>query len=242
MGGTRRHDSPTGVYSRSPESPKVAFAGVTGMSRPLRNDEHWSLYYFEKHAVECRSCHDPLKVSRAGKQLCDKGHQLAIDVASLIFRRKDGDVYSRTREEGQEVRVEIPQGYDQTLSLLRAIQRAIQKGERFVKPHSHDKHYHVPSRITTEKVKHDRKDEIKPASKPTKSYDTLLVEPTSPTRRPRERAPQVYHSDSKRGSLYAVDMGELERAEKREEKLRYNLEVRQPHSSHHRRHVPSVYV
>jgi hypothetical protein len=238
MGGLRRHDSPTGVYSRSQKPTKVGFAGVTGISRPLSNDEHWSLYYFEAHAAQCHSCSDPLSVSRSGKKLCDRGHHLAIDVASLIFiRAKDGEVYSHVRDEQQEVRVEIPHGYEQTVSLLKAVQRAIRKGERFIKPQSHDRNYHVPSRLPTEKVKL----EVKPA----KVYDTIVVEPlaSSPTRRSRrERESQDTHTDSKRGSLYAVDMGELERAEKREQKLRYNLEVRQPSKSHsHRRGASSIY-
>jgi len=230
MGGLRRHDSPTGVPSRSPKGSRVGFAGVTGISRPLSNDEHWSLYYFEAHAAKCSSCFDPLKVSRSGKKLCDKGHQLAIEVASLIFH-KDGKCYSHTRDGEQEVRVEVPHGYDQTSSLLKAIQRAIRHGERFVKPHSHDRTYLVQSRLPTDHVKHDRKEE-----QPSKTYETVVVEPSSPPRRPRrDREPQDSETNSKRGSLYGLDMGELERMEKREQKLRYILEERQPSFKSHRR-------
>jgi len=208
----------------------VGFAGVTGISRPLTNDEHWSLYYFEAHATKCSSCFDPLNVSRSGKKLCDKGHKLAIDVADQIFRNKDGECYSH-RDGEQEVRVEIPHGYDQTSSLLKAIQRAIRHGERFVKPQSLDRSYLVAPRITTEKVKHDRNEEHIP-----QTYQTVIVEPSSPTRRPRrEREHQDTHTDSKRGSLYVLDMGELEREEKREKTLRYKLEVREPSFKGHRR-------
>jgi hypothetical protein len=239
MGGIPRHNSPTGVHSRSPKNSKVGFAGVTGISRPLTNDEHWALYYFEAHAGSCQSCHDPLKVSRSGKKLCDDGHRLAIDVANQIFRRNDGEVYSRTRDGEQEVRVEIPHGYTQTLSLLDAIQRSIRHGERFVKPASHDRTYVVASRLPTEKLKHDRKEEVAkpPAVKSSKIYDTVVVEPASSTRRPRrERESHDTHTDSKRGSLYDFDMSELARAEMRDQKIRYNLEVRLPlsHKSHRR--------
>jgi hypothetical protein len=230
MGGLRRHDSPTGIPRRSPkESRAVGFAGVTGISRPLSNDEHWSLYYFEAHASKCSTCFDPLKVARQDKQLCDKGHQFAIEVASLIFRNKDGECYSHIRDGKQEVRVEIPHGYEQTSSLLKAIQRALRNGERFVKPRSLDRTYVVQQRVPTEPVKQDRKEESS-----TKNYETVLVEPSSPTRRPR-RDREHQDTDSKRGSLYGLDMGELERMEKREQKIRYNLEVRQPSFRSHRR-------
>jgi len=228
MGGLRHH-SPTGV---PPKTSKVGFAGVTGISRPVNNEEHWTLYYFEAHAATCDSCVDPLRVSKSGRQLCDEGHQLAIDVAELIFfRRRDGEVYSHIQDEGQEVRVEMPHGYDQTLSLLKAIHRALKKGDNFLqKPKSLDRTYFVGSRIPTDhSVK--RKEDRKPSPKP--HYDTLVVRPTSPQRpRRREReSPRDSLKESKRGSLYGMDMGELEKAEKRERQLRYNLEVREPSAS-----------
>lgn len=234
MGGLRRHDSPTGV---SAKNPKVDFAHsvVTGISRPVNNEEHWTLYYFEAHAAQCRFCELPLQVATSGRQLCDEGHQLAIDVAELIFRQKDGKVYSHVKDRGQEVRVEIPHGYEQTLSLLKAIQRASRKKERFLHK-SHDKHYSVGSRIPTgHKTKRDSRDlpwskqETKPSPKP--QFDTVIVQPLSP-RRPRRREPEPQPESSvdrsRRGSLYGMDMGELEKAERREQRLRYNLEVRKP--------------
>jgi hypothetical protein len=232
MGGLRRHNSPTGV---SPKNSRVDFAGVTGISRPVNNEEHWTLYYFEVHAAQCRSCEDPLEVSRSGRQLCDEGHQLATDVAELIFRRKDGKVYSRTKDGEQEVCVEIPHGYDQTFSLLRAIQRSLKKKERFLH-RSHDKHYPIASRIPTDhKVKRETRDQQRSIedtkTSPKPQFDTVIVQPSSP-RRPRRRSPEPQHESSKdrsrRGSLYGMDMGELEKDERREQRLRYNLEVRQP--------------
>lgn len=232
MGGLRRHNSPTGL---SAKNSRVDFADslVTGISRPVNNEEHWILYYFEAHAAQCLYCETPLQVSTSGRQLCDEGHQLAIDVAELIFRQKDGKVYSHVKDGEQEVRVEIPHGYEQTLSLLKAIQRASRNKERFL-PKSHDKHYSVgPRTPIIPKTKRDSRDlprskeENKPSLKP--RFDTVIVKPLSP-RRPRRREPEPQADSSKerskRGSLYGMDMGELEKAERREQ--RYNLEVRKP--------------
>jgi hypothetical protein len=64
-------------------------------------------------------------------------------------------------------------------------------------------------------------------------YDTKLVEPKTPRpapklrRRERESTDDLI-ADSMRGSLYNDDMARLERAEKREQHLRYNIEVREP--------------
>lgn len=202
MGGLRRHNSPMGV---SAKNSKVDFADsvVTGISRPVNNEEHWILYYFEAHAAQCQTCEEPLQVSRSGRRLCEEGHQLAIDVAELIFRQKDGKVYSHMKDREQEVRVEIPHGYEQTLSLLKAIQRASRKEERFL-PKSHDKHYSVGSRIPTDhKAKRESRDyqrskeETKPSPKP--QFDTVIVQPLSP-RRPRRREPELQTESSKDGS------------------------------------------
>jgi len=230
MGGFRRHNSPTGV------GPKVDFAGVTGISRPVTSEEHWSLYYFEAHAVQCDACKDPLKVSKEGRQLCDEGHRLAIDVAGfLIFRHKE--IYSRVREGQKEVRVEVPHDYSQTLSLLEAINRATRAGDKFpMKPRSHDRKYLIESRLPVESSKRDRKNDDRSPS-PRHHYDTITREPKSPKPRHRERE-STYDlvADSKRGSLYGLDMGELEKAERRDQQLRYNVEVREPTSKTSRRH------
>ncbi|TID20674.1 hypothetical protein E2P81_ATG05303 [Venturia nashicola] len=232
----RRHNSPTGVSAYAKNN-KVDFAHslVTGISRPVNNEEHWILYYFEAHAAQCRACEHPLQVSRSGRQLCNKGHQLATDVAELIFRHKDGKVYSHVKDCEQEVRVEIPHGYEQTLSLLKAIQRASKKKERFLHK-SHDRHYSVGSRIPTDqKTKRESRDlprskeETKPSPQP--QFETVVVKPLSPWRPQRrefEPLPESSKDRSKRGSLYGMDMGELEKAERREQRLRYNLEVRRP--------------
>ena len=247
MPGYQRHNSPKGV---EPGSPKVGFAGVTGISRPCSNEEQWICYYFEAHAVQCDACRDPLRVSKAGKQLCRTGHDLAIDVADiLLFRRKDGEVYSRVKDGEREVRVEIPHDYQQTLSLLMAINRAVRKGEKFpTKPRSMDKHYYVEPRPTSSgKSKRDsyEEDSQSPQLSMRRIYDTKLVEPKSPRPAPRPRrrereSTDDLTADSKRGSLYDQDMRQLERAEKREKDIKYNLEVREPNFKSSRRPL-SIY-
>lgn len=227
MGAFARHNSPKGV---EPSSPKVQFAGVTGTSRPSTNEEQWICYYFEAHAATCDACRDPSRVAKAGRQLCRTGHDLAIDVADiLLYRRRDGEVYSRVKDGEQQVRVEIPHNYEQTLSLLKAINRAVHKGEKFpTKPRSMDKNYFVEPRISPDRVRQDKESE-----QPLSMRRVKLVEPKSPRPSPKPRRRERESSDdliadSKRGSLYGEDMRRLERAEKREQDIRYNLEVREP--------------
>jgi hypothetical protein len=213
----------------SPKSPKVGFADgfVTGISRPMTNEEHWILYYFETHAAKCKSCFDPLVVSKTGKRLCSEGHERAVEVARLIFRRKDGEVYSREKEDHKEVRVELPHDYIQTLSLLKAIQRSLKNGERFIKPKSHDKTYYVADRRPRTPERFARTPE------PAPRYEVRIAEPSPEPAKVRstpKRDDLEDLSELKRGSLYGTDMDDLERAQKRELKagVRYNTEVREP--------------
>jgi hypothetical protein len=237
MPGYQRHASPTGV---EPGNPKVSFAGVTEISRPVTNDEHWTLYYFEAHAAQCDACQDPLRVARAGRQLCRTGHELAIDVADLIYRRKYDKVYSRVKDGEREVRVEIPHDYEQTLSLLQAISRAVRKGEKFpTKPRSMDKTYYVEPRISPDRTERDSLDgEAQPLSM-RRPYDTKLVAPKSPRPKPKPRRQERESTEDlisdMRGSLYGDDMRRLEKAEKREQDIRYNIEVREPNFKQPRR-------
>lgn len=235
MGGMRRHDSPTSVPR--PPTQRVGFADevVTGYSRPVTNDEHWTLYYFEDHAANCSQCHDPYRVHKSGNRLCDKGHELAINVARIVYYSKSRDgVFSRNKEDQQEIRVEIPAKYVETLGLLQAIQRALRYGEHWLKPQSYDKTYLVPPRHQhTDYTGHSSSDESKSSQRSRGSssseYETRIAEP-----KPRQRSRRdSMLDDSKRGSLYAKDMSELLEQHKREQKLKYNLEVRQPSSRRH---------
>jgi len=128
---TYSSSSPRSSTPVSPSSPRnvhflPAMSPVSGVTRPLNKQEAWSLYYFEKHAENCRSCYDPEYVFNHGRHLCEVGHDLARD-ALLHVRMVDGVVYS-TREENQtSVRVEILPDYRHTRGLLRAMERKRRK-------------------------------------------------------------------------------------------------------------------
>jgi hypothetical protein len=252
MGGIRRPDMPTGVVPKKPTA-HVGFAAslVTGISRPLTNTEDWTLYYFEDHAQSCPACHNPYKVHKASKQLCDQGHQLAVDVADLLFRlRLDGEVYSRTQNESQEVRVEIPCKYLQVAQLFKAIQRS---GRGFLKQTpSYDKHYYVGPRLAAARSPDAARRPAAPAAA-SNTHKVRVVEPSLPTTT-TSRSSQHHHSPRrsgssqrhhaelpvkvKRGSLYETDLLALEEARQRESRFQYTLEVREPSSS--RRHAGYV--
>ena len=206
MGGRRRHNSPIGA-----QSPRVCFAegDVTGELRPLTNNEHWTLYYFESHAAGCRSCHNPLRVSKQGRRLCDIGHELAIEVAGIISRDRYGKIHSR-QESHRDIRLEIPPDYDETVGLLRAIQREVKKGHHFLKPKSHDRSYPVRNRRSR-----------------------------SPERFATTPEPYIWHhsrhddplrsfAELDRGSHYYADMGDLQKARRNEQRVEYNVELRVP--------------
>jgi hypothetical protein len=207
---------------------KVAFeeGNVTGILRPLTNDEHWTLYYFENHATTCRSCHDPLRISEQGRKLCNTGHDLAVDVTDIIFRTSDGKIHSR-QDSHRDIRLEIPGDYVETVSLLKAIQRAMRKGDHFVKYQNRDKSYFVPDRRIPER-----------SASRSPRYETRV-------------APQSFHSrrddtlgdfsEIQRGTHFNPDMGELEKAMKLEQRVPY-IELRVPSylkSSRHSQPPPS---
>ena len=214
---------------------------VTGYSRPLSSDEHWTLYYFEEHALQCSQCFEPLRVHKTGGQLCDEGHDLAIAVARLMFySHSRGGIFSRAKEDSQETRVETPPSYRQTLGLLQAIQRALRNGDRFVKSKSLDRTYYVPPRQPVMQHHHhdvgfsSSSDEGRSSHRSRDSeYAVKVIEPKAP--KPRSRRESMV-SDSRRGSLYGEDMADLVREKKREQRLKYNLEVREPSGKSSRRY------
>jgi hypothetical protein len=219
MVGMRRHESPTGVAKRA-----VGFAEslVTGVSRPLTNDEHWKLYYFEDHAAECDDCFRPYLVHKDNRQLCNHGHELAIDVAELLFKLSaDGEVYARSKIDGQEVRVEVPASYKNTIGLFKALQRS---NHAFLKKQSsYDRHYPIQPRISLPRV---RIDEAIP--RPSSGYKTRVAQP-APLPLPRKKSTKHHsHSKGKRGSVYEDDLFDMEEAAKRERQTRYRFEVREP--------------
>lgn len=212
MVGKRRRSSPIGAPS-SPKSVKVCFAegDVTGILRPPTRDEHWTLYYFESHAAQCIHCHEPLRVSKQGKRLCDTGHELAVDVANLIFCTDDGKIHSR-QDSHRDIRLELPVDYVETVSLLKAIQRGVRKGDQFIKPKSHDRSYFVPSRRTPER--------FATTPEPAPRFETAL--------HLKRDDPLWIFSGLERGSHYDADMGELQKAMELEQRVPYNVEVRVP--------------
>ncbi|KAF2398909.1 hypothetical protein EJ06DRAFT_479928 [Trichodelitschia bisporula] len=209
----------------SPAGVKFAANLVDSVSRQVRVDEQWALYHYEIHALSCLACHDAYRVYKSRGQLCPEGHALAITVADLFYTRPSSDghlkMYAHDRENYREVHIEIPSGYEQVLSLLRAVESALRRDDAFLRPKSFDSSYHVPSR---QPGVHPRRD--------------AAVRPPSPPHRTRVVAPEGARRKDKRGSLWEQDIEQLRRDEAMEKKLRYNLEVRSPSALSARRFNP----
>jgi len=219
MGGVRRHESPTGFSAPT----KVGFAAtlVTGVSRPLRRQEHWTIYYFEKHAAKCRDCRNPDQVQKEGQQLCPEGFDYAADIADLLFKlRLDGEVYCTAPREGQAIRVEIPPDYHNVISLLKAFRRS---GSGLIKESvSYDRNYPIGPRLArSDSVKEPRE----PVS-PSLPYNTKTFEPPSPPRKIRRR--RFSSERMSRGSLHELDERAQREADMRERLCQYDLEIRKP--------------
>jgi hypothetical protein len=202
---------------------QVGFAEtlVTGVSRPLSTKEGLRVYYFERHCEKCERCYRPHSVFRRGRQLCSEGHELAIRVVELMFRlRSDGEIVSRSREEHQEIRVEIPAKYHHVVGLFRAIREG--GGSFLEEERSYDRHYSVKERSPRSKSVPDpyRHREREP------TRDLVIVEPSSPR---RKRSSKEY-----RGSLYLADVRDQEHRDKREGRSRYEVYAPQWDPGYHR--------
>jgi hypothetical protein len=223
-----RTTTPTVIHSQ-PSSPKkervVGFHKdpVEGVSRPVNTSESWAAYHFETHARKCAYCHNPYEVHRNREQLCDVGHRLAQEVTRFIYNKSDGNTYSTIEEENKPVRVEIPAGYVEVSSLLKAIERSLRHRSRpaFV---SMDRHYYVAPRSSPSPVK--RTNSVKISQEP--KTKTKAPRPRSgeivdwPQSKPKRVLAEISNTASaKRGSLYAEDM------ERRKAK-HYAVEVREP--------------
>lgn len=232
-----------------PSSPKMGrVAGfhkdpVAGVSRPVNTAESWAAYHFETHAHKCAYCHDASEVYRNHDQLCEVGHRLAQEVASFIYNKADGNTYSTVDEDSKPVRVEIPSGYVEVTSLLKAIERSLRSRSRrsFV---SMDRNYYVAPRASASSPK--RSASIKVSQEPktkTKSSRPRSGEVVDwPDREPLPKSkPQRVLSEisntanSKRGSLYEEDMA------KRRQAKHYAVEVREPTIRDIRDHRSSGY-
>lgn len=244
-------NAPSNLAPSSPPSPKaVRFAPTSDnrLSRPLTSTEAWSLYYFENHARQCSACIQPLEVYRRGDCLCETGHGLAQDVACHVYYR-DGEIYSNKRDEDAKVvRVEIPHGYVQLRSLLKAMDHRIRRSRhRTVPILSYDRSYPVSARRYSSTNDGDNKPTnviIEPAisNRPrhrsskhsSVRYSTVEVDHDDIERvsgvkgsAPSTSTTTTTSSSSRRGSLYEKDMQRRQKD--------YHVEIREPSSSDYRK-------
>jgi hypothetical protein len=215
---------------------RISFARtlVTGVTRQLTNDEHWTLYYFEDHASKCPSCYNPAAVHKSGRQLCDDGRELAYNVAALLFRlREDGHVYAE--EDEQFVRVEMPSKYEHVAGLFKAVQAS--RSDILARPRSMDAHYLVRPRIPAYQYHHPVGGHFAAQTAHDSEFDYHQPRPAqhSLPRRPspRSSSARFYDRGSResqgsgsstrrsRGSLYVDDQLLEQAREAREQRARY---------------------
>lgn len=237
--------------SSTPSSPKaVNFAGVSGVSRPVTHEEQWACYYFELHAYECNSCRSPYERYKAGKRLCSEGNRLAAAMSGLLYR-KDGQVYSRVKENGRMPRVEKPAQYDCSWSLLKAIEKGAKHQRPFLSAQKSEK-----SRTHTESGTRDRKDSLSPRtqqarpvsarkpSAPAETYarmpeytlplrqvhTTPVLDPYTAVQSTLQYNPFAYQEyeaaePTNRGSLYETELARIIQRDERESRNAYKLDV-----------------
>lgn len=175
-----------------PESKSVAFSPITSSSRPLSSSELWPLWYFETHARACDYCRDPYEVHRDGGRLCDQGHTYAQDVADSIYSRGNGSRIYAVGDADHLVQVEIPKGYSNVRSLLRAMERGL-RHRRQTPIVSYDTSYYVPARKSSGNVVTVERSPSKRHSHSSRRYE----EP-----RPSSSSSNKYHRSSFRNSLF----------------------------------------
>lgn len=213
---------------------------VDGFSRPVNTEESWAAYHFEMHARKCAYCHKPYEVHRNHEQLCDVGHRLAQEVARYIYNKSDGNTYSTLEENNKLVRVEIPAGYVEVSSLLKAIERSLRHRSRrsFV---SMDRSYYVAPRTSTSPMQRSRsvklEHEPRTKTKTSRPRSGEIVDwPESEPKQKRILSEINNTAHSKRGSLYAEDL-----AKQRRNAKHYAVEVREPTRRDLREHRSSAY-
>lgn len=204
---------------------------VSAVSRPVNVEESWAAHHFETHAQKCAYCFNPYEVHRNRDQLCEIGHRLAQDVASFLYQHSDGKTYSTHEEDNKLVQIEVPSGYVQVRSLLKAIERSLRHRSRtpFV---SMDRTHYVAARIPvrSRSVKVEQESKIK--SRPRSGE---IVDWPSPSK-VQQVAVEINSTPSKRGSLYEKDLESQRRNEKN-----YRVEVREPSVRDIREHRLSGY-
>ncbi|KAF1966543.1 hypothetical protein BU23DRAFT_560122 [Bimuria novae-zelandiae CBS 107.79] len=232
---SRTHTVPTVISKSSTGSRKERNVGfmrdpVSAVSRPVNAEESWAAHHFETHAQKCAYCRDPYEVYRQHEQLCEIGHRLAQEVALFLYQRADGKTYSTVEEGNKLVQIEVPAGYIQVRSLLRAIERSLRHRSRtpFV---SMDRTYYVAARtpVRSKSVKVDQ--EIKPKHKSRPRSGEIVDWPSQ-----QKATIEVERPSSKRGSLYEQDIArQLRNANN------YKIEVREPSHRDVREHRLSGY-
>lgn len=222
----------------APASPKaVTFAPAALVklnAREPNNAEAWSLYHYEGHAARCIDCHNPLE----GRRPCATGQAYARDVAEQVFR-KDGEVYSRQKENDKFVRVRVPNEYTQLPQLLRLMERGGRPSSRPVvsyepsparrpaEPRS-DRYEDTRTRVTLETASSEHRHR---GSKHRSTKYAIVdaeddqLEPTSsrPVQPPQDRRGSLYYDDmqhKQRREAYRVEVREPERKERRTGKER----------------------
>lgn len=228
-----------------PSSPKTGRAvgfhsdPVQSVSRPVNTTESWPAYHFEMHARKCAFCHNAYEVHRSRDQLCEVGHRLAQEVARYIYNKSDGNTYSTIEEGNKVVRVEIPSGYVEVGSLLKAIERSLRHRSRrpFV---SMDRSYYVAPRQPSSPLQRSRsvKVEHEPKTKKTsRPRSGEIVDWPEAQPKPKRALTEISNTvNTKRGSLYEEDLEKQRRNAKR-----YSVEVREPTPRDQREHRSSGY-
>lgn len=102
---------------------------VTGVSRPLKNQELDPTSLFEIHIYECRQCTLPESWQQSGMFICLDAAELATDICrSLEYKgRWITSTNRHSRICKQVERVEVPNGFRATWALLRYMRRVSQR-------------------------------------------------------------------------------------------------------------------
>ncbi|KAJ5028761.1 hypothetical protein J3E72DRAFT_306039 [Bipolaris maydis] len=231
-----RTNMPTAVHAKPAVAKKERVVGfyedpVISFCRPVNTSESWAAYHFEMHARKCAHCHNAYEVHRNHERLCDVGHGLAQDVARYIYH-KSGATYSTMEENNKLVRVEIPAGYVEVCSLLKAIERSLRHRSRrpfvsmdrsyYVAPRSSPPPASPPRRSNTVKVEQEQP-KIKSARPRTDDIVDWPQHTVTTTKAKRPLSEISNTPNSKRGSLYEEDL-----AKQRRNAKHYAVEVREP--------------
>ena len=177
-------------------------------SRLPRDDEIYVMKAFARHCSHCSACSDPYAVHLAGRSLCSKGWQRALDVTQYVFN-KAGQAFSVVDLEGNKrCQVEIPADCDAVRQLLKAIERGLRlrpnssssssKKERLT---SYDENYYVAPRRTT--AERDLAYDLKYAdSEPRHSRKSKVEVEDTPAPRYVTSAPRRFQSVKQRPTSY----------------------------------------